>query len=250
MPDCGATCSGVTGTRVDVSTWPPSWRAWASKRALESPIPARGIRRMRSLPPCCVTCISSVPITSGRRTVPTFRCGAGLSPCWLCSTGPAAPYGPGAYRTRSPRTSVLKRCKRRGPHTARRPSSTPTQAAQFTRLDFTGLRKDHGIQISRDGTGCWRDHVFVERLGKSVNYEDVYLSAYDSGSVAQPGLVRYRSFYNPRRPHSALDRNTPDECYDENLPRLQHAVEAETGKAPRMNQESLSKQMGPPLSAS
>ena len=95
---------------------------------------------------------------------------------------------------------------------------------QFTSLDFTGLRKDHGIQISRDGTGCWRDNVFVERRGKSVNYEDVYLSAYDSGSVAQQGLVRYLSFYNQRRPHSALDRNTPDEGYDENLPRLQHAV--------------------------
>ena len=98
------------------------------------------------------------------------------------------------------------------------------QGCPFTSLEFTGLLKDNGIQISMDGTGCWRDNVFVERLWKSVKYAEVYLYAYDSVSVAKQGLVRYLSFYNQRRPHSALDRKTPDACYDENLPKLQHAV--------------------------
>ena len=98
------------------------------------------------------------------------------------------------------------------------------QGCPFTSLEFTGLLKDNGIQISMDGTGCWRDNVFVERLWKSVKYAEVYLYAYDSVSVAKQGLVRYLSFYNQRRPHSALDRKTPDEGYYENLPKLQHAV--------------------------
>jgi putative transposase len=63
------------------------------------------------------------------------------------------------------------------------------QGCQFTSQEFTGLLKDHGIQISMDGTGCWRDNVFVERLWRSVKYEEVYLRAYDSISAARQGLV-------------------------------------------------------------
>ncbi len=59
------------------------------------------------------------------------------------------------------------------------------QGCQFTSLQFTGLLKDQGIQISMDGTGCWRDNVFVERLWRSVKYEEVYLQAYDSMSAAK-----------------------------------------------------------------
>jgi putative transposase len=62
------------------------------------------------------------------------------------------------------------------------------QGSQFTSLEFTGLLKDHGIQISMDGTGCWRDNVFVERLWRSVKYEEVYLRAYDGVSAANHGL--------------------------------------------------------------
>ena len=65
------------------------------------------------------------------------------------------------------------------------------QGCQFTSLEFTGLLKDNGIQISMDGTGCWRDNVFVERLWKSVKYEEVYLYAYDSVSVAKPSRDWY-----------------------------------------------------------
>jgi len=98
------------------------------------------------------------------------------------------------------------------------------QGCQFTSLEFTGLLKDNGIQISMDGKGCWRDNVFVERLWKSIKYNEVYLHAYDSVSAAKHGLARYLTFYNQRRPHSSLDRKTPDEFYYENLPKLQNAA--------------------------
>lgn len=98
------------------------------------------------------------------------------------------------------------------------------QGCQFTSLEFTGLLKENGIQISMDGKGCWRDNVFVERLWKSIKYDEVYLHAYDSVSAAKHGLARYLAFYNQRRPHSSLDRKTPDEFYYENLPKLQNAA--------------------------
>ena len=99
---------------------------------------------------------------------------------------------------------------------------TPTifntdQGCQFTSLEFTGLLKDQGIQISMDGTGCWRDNVFVERLWRSVKYEEVYLRAYDSISAAHQGVERYLTFYNQTRPHRALDGKTPDEVYCDHL---------------------------------
>ena len=98
------------------------------------------------------------------------------------------------------------------------------QGCQFTSLEFTGLLKDNDIQISMDSKGCWRDNVFVERLWKSIKYDEVYLHAYDSVSAAKQGLARYLAFYNQRRPHSSLDRKTPDEFYYENLPKLQNAA--------------------------
>lgn len=91
------------------------------------------------------------------------------------------------------------------------------QGCQFTSQEFTGLLKDHGIQISMDGTGCWRDNVFVERLWRSVKYEEVYLQAYDSISAARQGLGRYLTFYNQHRPHRALDGKTPEQVYCDNL---------------------------------
>ena len=97
------------------------------------------------------------------------------------------------------------------------------QGCQFS-LDFTGLLKVNGIQISMDGKGCWRDNVFVERLWKSVKYEEVYLHAYDCVSDAKSGLQRYFARYNQFRPHSALDDKMPDEFYFENLPALVKAA--------------------------
>ncbi len=70
------------------------------------------------------------------------------------------------------------------------------QGCQFTSQEFTGLLKAQEIQINMDGKGCWRDNVFVERLWKSIKYEEVYLHAYDTVSAAQQGLTRYLRFYN------------------------------------------------------
>ncbi len=87
------------------------------------------------------------------------------------------------------------------------------QGCQFTSLEFTGLLKDHGIQISMDGKGYWRDNVFVKRLWKSVKYEKAYLHAYDCVSDAKANLQRYFAQYNQFRSHSALDDKTPDKFY-------------------------------------
>ena len=72
---------------------------------------------------------------------------------------------------------------------------------------------EHGVAISMDGKGAWRDNVFVERLWRSVKYEEVYLRAYDSVSEARASIARYLAFYNERRPHSGLTRRSADEAY-------------------------------------
>ena len=92
------------------------------------------------------------------------------------------------------------------------------QGSPFTSQEFIGLIQGRGIQVSMDGQGRWVDNVFVERLWKSVKYEEVYLQAYDSVSQARQGLQRYFKFYNERRPHSSLDGKTPDSMYFHSLP--------------------------------
>lgn len=92
------------------------------------------------------------------------------------------------------------------------------QGSQFTSAAFTGVLRDSAIAISMDGKGSWRDNVFVERIWKSVKYEEVYLKAYASVGEARVSIGRYLDFYNGRRPHSSLDRQTPDEAYFDHLP--------------------------------
>lgn len=87
------------------------------------------------------------------------------------------------------------------------------QGSQYTGSAFTALVKGHGIRQSMDGKGAWRDNVMVERLWRSVKYEEVYLHAYETVSAARAGLSRYWNFYNSRRPHSQFGRQTPDEVY-------------------------------------
>ena len=87
------------------------------------------------------------------------------------------------------------------------------QGSQFTGSAFTGVLANNGIAISMDGKGAWRDNVFVERLWRSVKYEEVYLRAYDNVSEARASIGRYLDFYNSRRPHSSLDDATPDQAY-------------------------------------
>jgi putative transposase len=94
------------------------------------------------------------------------------------------------------------------------------QGSQFTSAAFTGVLIANEIAISMDGKGAWRDNVFVERIWKSVKYEEVYLHAYDSVSQARASLGRYLDFYNGQRPHSSLDRRTPDEAYFDPTPIL------------------------------
>ena len=106
---------------------------------------------------------------------------------------------------------------------------TPTifntdQGSQFTSEAFTDILNTHGIRISMDGRGRWLDNVFVERLWRSVKYEDVYLKAYGSLTETRRGLTEYFEFYNQRRRHQGLDDRTPDEVYWTTLPHIQVAA--------------------------
>jgi len=92
------------------------------------------------------------------------------------------------------------------------------QGSQFTSAAFTGLLLGRDIAVSMDGRGAWRDNVFVERLWRSVKYEEVYLRAYDSVGEARASIGRYLEFYNRKRPHSSLDARTPDQAYFDRLP--------------------------------
>lgn len=87
------------------------------------------------------------------------------------------------------------------------------QGAQFTSAAFTDVLKAHQVQISMDGKGRWMDNVFVERLWRTVKYEDIYLRAYENPAQLRAGLERYFRFYNTQRGHTALDKQTPDEVY-------------------------------------
>lgn len=87
------------------------------------------------------------------------------------------------------------------------------QGSQFTSEAFTGKLKAHQIQISMDGKGRWVDNVFVERLWRSLKYEEVYLKAYESPRQAETEIGRYFRFYNEKRRHQGLQRKTPDDVY-------------------------------------
>jgi putative transposase len=97
------------------------------------------------------------------------------------------------------------------------------QGSQFTSEAFTGLLRDNGIAMSMDGRGSWKDNVFVERLWKSVKYEEVYLKAYETVPEARRSIGEYLEFYNCQRPHSSLDRMTPDQFYIAALSRTEAA---------------------------
>lgn len=91
------------------------------------------------------------------------------------------------------------------------------QGSQFTSMAFTEVLKNAGIAISMDGKGAWRDNVFVERLWRTIKYEEVYLHAYANVPEARAAIGRYMAFYNTKRPHSSLDRKTPDQAYFNSL---------------------------------
>jgi putative transposase len=97
------------------------------------------------------------------------------------------------------------------------------QGSQSTSEAFTAKLKENGIGISMDSKGRWRDNVFVERIWKSIKYEEVYLHAYASVSEARNSIGRYLEFYNTIRPHSSLGARTPDQVYFNRLPETQAA---------------------------
>ena len=98
------------------------------------------------------------------------------------------------------------------------------QGSQFTAHEFLQAVKEHGCKPSMDGRGAWRDNVFVERLWKSVKYERVYLHAYDSVTEARASIMQYMDWYNRARPHSGLEKKTPDEAYAVMLPTVKLAA--------------------------
>lgn len=87
------------------------------------------------------------------------------------------------------------------------------QGAQFTSPEFTGVLEREGVAISMDGKGRATDNIFIERLWRSLKYEDVYLRGYATLAEAQPGIAAWIRFYNKARPHQALDNRTPMEVY-------------------------------------
>ena len=91
------------------------------------------------------------------------------------------------------------------------------QGAQFTSEAFTDTLKEAGIDISMDGKGRWIDNVFVERLWRSVKYEEVYLKAYETVAQARTGIGTYFQFYNSERRHQGMNRHTPDQVYTGNV---------------------------------
>src|SRR5262249_3266359 len=100
------------------------------------------------------------------------------------------------------------------------------QGSQFTSDPFTDILITRDITISMDGKGAWRDNVFVERFWRTLKYEEVYLKAYESVAQARSSIGCYLEFYNTRRPHSALDRRTPDQAYYASLPPLHGSIRA------------------------
>ena len=98
------------------------------------------------------------------------------------------------------------------------------QGSQFTAEEFVKAVKDSGCRLSMDGRGSWRDNVIVERLWKTVKYERVYLHAYDSINEARKSIIDYLEWYNRCRPHSKLDKRTPDEAYTVMLPTVEQAA--------------------------
>lgn len=98
------------------------------------------------------------------------------------------------------------------------------QGSQFTAEEFVRVVQDRRCKLSMDGRGAWRDNVFVERLWKSIKYEEVYLHAYDSVQEARRSIMRYVDWYNRFRPHSKIKKNTPGEAYAVMLPTVELAA--------------------------
>ena len=150
-------------------------------------------------------------------------------PICLCHpTGDArssfsAPFRPrsqwsGRHCSRRSGISKLERCSLTHSHLPRRRGALNTdQGSQFTSDDFTGTLKHHGITISMDGKGRFMDNIFVERLWRSLKYEEVYLKAYATVAEAKAGIAAWLDFYNTERLHQSLGYRTPRQIYEDGL---------------------------------
>jgi putative transposase len=155
----------------------------------------------------CATDISYTPMATRASSI-----------LWRSWTGSAARYSAIACRSAWRPIFASRRWKKHWPAMASRKFSTPTRAASSPAWRSPSMLVREKIAISMDGRGAWRDNVIVERLWRSVKYEEVYLHAYAAVSVARAQIGRYLNFYNVRRPHSSLDAKTPDQAYFDNLP--------------------------------
>ncbi len=192
-------------------------RPGTSRPAPEHPVYPYLLRNVRitrpnqSLPPRRRGC--------GRRTSPTCPW-PGASSTW-CGDGLAQPVRAGLAAIQHPGDRLLRRGAGGGsyPGPARgvqhRPEPAPAKAggSQFTSLEFTQVLQDRSVRISMDGKGRYQDNIFVERLWRTVKYEEVYLKAYASVLEAQRGLEDYFRFYNGLRPHQSLGYRTPAEVF-------------------------------------
>jgi len=143
---------------------------------------------------------------------PTSRWRAVSSTSLSCSIGRPAGFCRGGCRSRWKRPSASRRWRMLWPVTASRRSSTPTRAASSPGRP-SPASSPATASPSAWTEGAWRDNVFVERLWRSVKYEEVYLRAYESVGEARTSIGRYLDFYNGRRPHQSLDDGTPDQAY-------------------------------------
>ena len=137
---------------------------------------------------------------SGRWTSATSRCGAASSISRRWSTWQAGAYWLIACRSPWKPDFCIEALQEALAKHGRPEIFNTDQGSQFTSIDFTSVLLDAKVSISMDGKGAWRDNVFVERLWRSVKYEEVYLRAYDSVSEARASIARYLAFYNDRRP--------------------------------------------------
>ena len=92
------------------------------------------------------------------------------------------------------------------------------QGSQFTAQEFVDMVQGHGVKLSMDGRGAWRDNVFVERIWRTVKYERVYLRAYETVSEARQDIAQYIDWYNTARPHSSLGGHTPEQVWIGGMP--------------------------------
>ena len=168
----------------------------------------------------CARCRPSGQIRSGPwiSRISRWRAASSISPPW--SIGSAAGFSAMAGVDHHGADFCIEALEEALARHGRPEIFNTDQGSQFTSAAFTGCSSQTGVAISMDGKGSWRDNVFVERLWRSVKYEEVYLRAYASVAEARASIASYLRFYNSRRPHSSLDRQTPDQAYFNRLSQI------------------------------